>query len=48
MNRSPNTNIGEPMLSCGGGHQNDGICQIANDRAECVLRELLTGIDADG
>ncbi len=48
-NRSSNTNIGELMLHYqGGGHENAGTCQIANDQAERVLQELITRINADG
>ena len=49
VNRSSKTNIGELMLQYGGGgHQNAGTCQIANDKAEAVLVELITKINADG
>ena len=49
LNRSSNTNIGELMLSYGGGgHENAGTCQIDNDKADAVLRELITRINADG
>ena len=49
LNRTSKTNIGEMMLSyAGGGHENAGTCQIANDRAETVLAELITKINADG
>ena len=48
-NRSSKTNIGELMLEYGGGgHDNAGTCQIPNDQAEHVLRELITRINADG
>ena len=48
-NRSSNTNIGELMLQYqGGGHENAGTCQIGNDQADRVLRELITRINADG
>ena len=48
-NRSSNTNIGELMLHYqGGGHENAGTCQISNDQADRVLRELVTRINADG
>jgi nanoRNase/pAp phosphatase (c-di-AMP/oligoRNAs hydrolase) len=43
------TNIGELMLKYGGGgHQNAGTCQIQNDQAEEVLKELITQINQDG
>ncbi|MDP2811065.1 MAG: exopolyphosphatase [Rhodocyclaceae bacterium] len=49
INRSSNTNIGELMLFYGGGgHENAGTCQIENDRAESVLQELITNINAAG
>ena len=49
LNRTSKTNIGEMMLSyAGGGHENAGTCQIANDKAETVLAELITKINADG
>ncbi len=48
-NRSSHTNIGELMLQYqGGGHENAGTCQIGNDQADRVLRELITRINADG
>jgi nanoRNase/pAp phosphatase (c-di-AMP/oligoRNAs hydrolase) len=49
INRSSNTNIGEMMLSYGGGgHENAGTCQIENDKAEAVLQKLISQINADG
>jgi nanoRNase/pAp phosphatase (c-di-AMP/oligoRNAs hydrolase) len=49
VNRTSNTNIGELMLFYGGGgHENAGTCQIANDRADTVLQELITNINDDG
>lgn len=49
LNRSSNTNIGELMLYYGGGgHENAGTCQIANEKAETVLQELIATINADG
>jgi nanoRNase/pAp phosphatase (c-di-AMP/oligoRNAs hydrolase) len=48
-NRSSKTNIGELMLSYGGGgHENAGTCQIDNDRAATVLQELVSKINLDG
>jgi nanoRNase/pAp phosphatase (c-di-AMP/oligoRNAs hydrolase) len=32
----------------GGGHANAGTCQIENERAEEVLQQLITRINADG
>jgi nanoRNase/pAp phosphatase (c-di-AMP/oligoRNAs hydrolase) len=49
LNRSSKTNIGELMLAYGGGgHENAGTCQIDNDKADAVLQELVTKINADG
>ena len=42
LNRTSDTNIGELMLRYGGGgHANAGTCQVDNDKAEAVLRELV-------
>ena len=49
INRSSKTSIGELMLEYGGGgHENAGTCQVENDRAELVLRELIQRINTDG
>jgi nanoRNase/pAp phosphatase (c-di-AMP/oligoRNAs hydrolase) len=49
LDRSSRTNIGELMLTHGGGgHAAAGTCQIENDRADAVLKELITKINADG
>jgi nanoRNase/pAp phosphatase (c-di-AMP/oligoRNAs hydrolase) len=32
----------------GGGHANAGTCQIENDRADAVLKELIHKINLDG
>jgi nanoRNase/pAp phosphatase (c-di-AMP/oligoRNAs hydrolase) len=49
LNRTSKTNIGELMLSYGGGgHENAGTCQVENDKSEQVLKELITKINADG
>ncbi len=48
-NRSSNVNIGALMLvHGGGGHENAGTCQIANERADAVLKELVARINAVG
>lgn len=48
-NRTSKTNIGDLMLSYGGGgHANAGTCQVENDRAVDVLQALITKINADG
>lgn len=49
FNKTSTTNIGELMLKYdGGGHANAGTCQIENDKAEEILKELITQITADG
>lgn len=49
FDRSSKTNVGELMLKYGGGgHKAAGTCQIDNDRAEEVQRELVAAITADG
>ncbi len=48
-NRTSKTNIGELMLQYGGGgHENAGTCQVANDESADVLQALITRINADG
>ncbi len=49
LNRSSRTSVGELMLHYGGGgHENAGTCQVANDQAAVVLQKLVTRINADG
>jgi len=49
IDRSSRTNVGELMLAYGGGgHQAAGTCQIDNDKADAVLKELIAKINADG
>jgi nanoRNase/pAp phosphatase (c-di-AMP/oligoRNAs hydrolase) len=49
FDRGSKTNVGELMLKYGGGgHQAAGTCQIDNDRADAVLKELITQINKDG
>ncbi|WP_449416704.1 exopolyphosphatase [Phormidium nigroviride] len=49
FNKTSQTNIGELMLKYGGGgHQNAGTCQIDNDKAEEVLKELIAQINQNG
>jgi nanoRNase/pAp phosphatase (c-di-AMP/oligoRNAs hydrolase) len=49
LDRSSRTNVGELMLSYGGGgHQAAGTCQVANEDAARVLGELVGQINADG
>jgi nanoRNase/pAp phosphatase (c-di-AMP/oligoRNAs hydrolase) len=49
VNRSSKTNIGALMLKYGGGgHENAGTCQLANDQADEVLGELIKKITTDG
>ena len=48
LDRSSRTNIGELMLSYGGGgHDAAGTCQVSNTRAPKVLGELIERINAD-
>ena len=48
-NRSSRVNIGALMLVYGGGgHENAGTCQVANDRADAVLQELVARINIVG
>jgi len=43
VNRESDTNIGEIMLKYGGGgHKNAGTCQLPNDKADELLKEILT------
>ncbi|MEK7736238.1 MAG: exopolyphosphatase [Pseudomonadota bacterium] len=49
IKRTSKTNIGDLMLQYGGGgHENAGTCQVANDQAEKVLQQLVQKINADG
>ncbi len=49
LDRSSRTNVGEEMLEYGGGgHDAAGTCQIDNDKADEVLKELIHKIGADG
>lgn len=49
LNRSSKTNIGPLMLEFGGGgHENAGTCQVANEQAEQVLATLASRINQDG
>jgi nanoRNase/pAp phosphatase (c-di-AMP/oligoRNAs hydrolase) len=49
FNKTSKTNIGKFMLQYGGGgHLNAGTCQIENDRASKVLKELIAQINQDG
>ena len=49
VNRNSKTNIGELCLKYGGGgHAAAGTCQIDNDKAEIVLKELIEKINNDG
>jgi len=48
FDRSCKTNVGELMLQYdGGGHSAAGTCQIDNDKADEVLAELVTAINAN-
>ena len=49
IDRSSKTNIGEEMLEYGGGgHDAAGTCQVDNDKADVILKELIQKIAADG
>ena len=49
FNRTSRTDIGKLMLNYGGGgHANAGTCQVDNDKAETVMRELIEVITVDG
>ena len=49
LNRTSKTDIGHLMLQyAGGGHENAGTCQVANDEAAEVLRKLVARINSDG
>jgi nanoRNase/pAp phosphatase (c-di-AMP/oligoRNAs hydrolase) len=49
LDRSSKTNVGDLMLKYnGGGHEAAGTCQIDNEKAEGVLKELIDKINADG
>ena len=49
LDRSSKTNVGELMLQYGGGgHHAAGTCQVENDQATIVLRELIAKINMDG
>jgi nanoRNase/pAp phosphatase (c-di-AMP/oligoRNAs hydrolase) len=49
LNRTSKTNVGELMLTYGGGgHHNAGTCQVENDSADQVIRELTAKINLDG
>ncbi|MCE9634051.1 MAG: exopolyphosphatase [Methylophilales bacterium] len=49
LNRTSKTDIGALMLKYGGGgHENAGTCQIANDKVNDALKEISTKIQADG
>ncbi|MBF0415567.1 MAG: exopolyphosphatase [Magnetococcales bacterium] len=49
IRRDSNTNVGELALKYGGGgHRNAGTCQVDNNKADTVLKELVAIITADG
>ncbi len=49
LDRSSKTDIGELMLKYGGGgHHAAGTCQVENDKANDVLKELIKQINKDG
>ncbi len=49
VNLSSNTNIGELCLKYGGGgHEAAGTCQVDNEKANAILKEIAQKISADG
>jgi nanoRNase/pAp phosphatase (c-di-AMP/oligoRNAs hydrolase) len=49
IDRAAKTNIGELMLKYGGGgHEKAGTCQIANNKADSILQEIINKLNADG
>ncbi|HEX9173659.1 MAG TPA: exopolyphosphatase [Telluria sp.] len=49
LKRGANTNIGMLMLEYGGGgHENAGTCQVANEMADDVLQALIRRINREG
>ncbi len=49
LNRTSKTNIGALMLKYGGGgHEAAGTCQVANEKANAVLADLVKTVNADG
>lgn len=49
LDRGSKTNVGELCLRHGGGgHEAAGTCQVSNDMADIVLKELVSNINADG
>ena len=49
LHRSSRTDVGELMLSFGGGgHEAAGTCQVAHADAPRVIAELIERVNADG
>jgi nanoRNase/pAp phosphatase (c-di-AMP/oligoRNAs hydrolase) len=49
LNKTSKTDIGALMLQYGGGgHENAGTCQVENDQASQILKELAAKINLDG
>lgn len=49
VNLSSDTNVGELCLKYGGGgHEAAGTCQVDNDKAQGILKEIVQQINADG
>jgi nanoRNase/pAp phosphatase (c-di-AMP/oligoRNAs hydrolase) len=49
LDRSSKTNVGELCLAHGGGgHAAAGTCQVDNDKADAVLKDLIARINRDG
>ena len=49
LDRGSKTNVGALCLEYGGGgHEKAGTCQVANDKAEAALTDIIARINADG
>ena len=49
LDRSSKTHVGNLMLEFGGGgHAAAGTCQVANDKADAMLKTLIERITTDG
>jgi nanoRNase/pAp phosphatase (c-di-AMP/oligoRNAs hydrolase) len=49
FNRTSKTDVGQLMLKYGGGgHANAGTCQVENEWADAVMRDVISQINADG
>ena len=48
LDRSSKTHVGNLMLEFGGGHAAAGTCQVANEKADAMLKTLIERITTDG